>query len=794
MTRSPTSRNARKAGPGHRRSASQALRRLVQPVVSTGWRAVRRVLSVLPGGQGLIDRVVASRIVARETAEKARLRQAREPRFFKDRDLAGVGPDEVTSLVEEALGGAPANPQEIAAVIAEIAAASGGDVKELYRVYQTDALDAFLRENGEIELPRSNAPQVSIILVLHNNAELTLPCLKSLREERDVRVEVVIVDNASSDRTSALLQRVKGARVLRNNENVGFLLAVNQAAEIARGDHLLLLNNDATMRAGALRAALERLESDASIGAVGARIVLLDGRLQEAGSIVWNDGTCLGYARGDAEDAPHAMFVRDVDYCSGAFLLTPKPLWRALGGFDPVYAPAYYEEADYCMRLWAKGRRVVYEPKAVIDHFEFGSAGKSARAIAQQKKNHAVFKDRHAHALAAHYAPAASAIALARQRTRPDALRVLMVDDRIPHRRLGSGYPRAADMIDAIVAAGHALTFYPLQAPFEPWKSVYETLPETVEAAMAMGVSGFEDYLTDNIGRFDVLIVSRPLNMAFFKKIYDKRPELFSTVRIAYDAEAVFANRDIFKAAVAGAPMAPDRARALIEEEVSLAKPAQVIAAVCEDEARLFRAALSAPVVTLGHALEARPGDTPFARRSDLLFVGALVDEDGPNVDSVVWFTNEVLPLINQALDRPVTLRIAGVIESETIRGLSSPHIAVLGQIDDLAELYDKSRLLVAPTRYAAGVPRKVHEAAAHGLPCVVTELIARQLGWTDGEAVLVGRDAETFAAQVVRLYQDEGLWSDIRRGALHKLADDCSPEAFDAALSRLLKPQDIRT
>jgi GT2 family glycosyltransferase/glycosyltransferase involved in cell wall biosynthesis len=793
MTRRRASASARNTGPASRRSAAGGLRRLVRPLVSTVWRAVRRLLSVLPGGRGLIDRVVASRIVALEAAEKARLRQAREPRFFPDRDLTGVGPDQVTPLVEEALGGAKANPQEIAAVIAEIAAASGGDVKELYRVYQINALDAFLRENGEVELPRSNTPQVSIILVLHNNAELTLPCLKSLQDERDIRVEVVIVDNASSDRTSELLQRVNGARVLRNNENVGFLLAVNQAAETARGDHLLLLNNDATMREGALSAALERLESDASIGAVGARIVLLDGRLQEAGSIIWNDGTCLGYARGDEEDAPHAMFVRDVDYCSGAFLLTPKPLWQALGGFDPVYAPAYYEEADYCMRLWAAGRRVVYEPKAVIDHFEFGSAFKSANAIAQQKKNHAVFKDRHADALTAHYAPAADSIVLARRRSRPDALRVLMVDDRIPHRRLGSGYPRAADMIDAIVAAGHELTFYPLQLPFEPWEGVYETLPDSVEAAMEWGVSGFEDYLAENIGRFDVLIVSRPLNMAFFKKIYDKRPELFSNVHIAYDAEAVFANREISKAAVAGAPIPPDRAKALIEDEVSLARPAQAIAAVCEDEARLFRSALSAPVVILGHALEPRPGDTPFARRSDLLFVGALVGEDGPNVDSVIWFTNEVLPLINQTLDRPVTLRIAGVIESEAIRGLSSPNISVLGRVDDLAELYDQSRLLVAPTRYAAGVPRKVHEAAAHGLPSVVTELIARQLGWADGEAVLVGRDAETFAAQVVRLYQDERLWIDIRRGALHKLEDDCSPAAFDAALSRLLMPNEIR-
>lgn len=786
MTRGRPGGTVSKSDPDRPGGPAGGLRRLMRSGLRTGWRAVRRILSLTPAGRAVIETVVARRILAREAAEKERLDRARERRFFPGRDLTAVDPDQLGALVEDALAGGPAGAQQVAAVIAEIAAATGADVKRLYRRHQRDALAAFLNEERTIRLPRSETPAVSVILVLYNNAELTLPCLQALEAERGVSLEVVIVDNASSDRTRELLGSVEGARIVENTENVGFLLAVNQAAELARGDTLLLLNNDAVMRPGALAAALERLTSDASIGAVGGRIVLLDGRLQEAGSIVWNDGTCLGYARGDAEDAAHAMFVRDVDYCSGAFLLTPKPVWEALGGFDPVYAPAYYEEVDYCMRLRAHGRRVVFEPRAVIDHFEFGSAGRSARAIAQQKKNHAVFKERHKDALASQHAPSAGAD-IARSRLRPGALRVLMVDDRAPHRRLGSGYPRAADMLDSLVAGGHAVTFYPLQAPFESFESVYETVPDTVEAAMGLGVGAFEDYLVANAGRFDVVIVSRPLNMAVFKRIYDKRPALFSKIRIAYDAEAVFANRDVGKAAAAGAPFSAERANALIAEEVSLAAPADIVAAVCEDEARLFRAALAAPVVVLGHRLEADPGETPFAGRADLLFVGALVGEDGPNVDSVLWFVREVLPLINAKLARPVTLRIVGAIESDAIAALASPHITIMGRVDDLAGVYDQARLFVAPTRYAAGVPRKVHEAAAHGLPCVVSDLIARQLGWAHGEAVLVGRDAEAFAAQVVRLYEDEALWREIRRGALEKLADDCSPETFDAALSRLL-------
>src|SRR5262249_1916395 len=153
-----------------------------------------------------------------------------------------------------------------------------------------------------------------------------------------------------------------------------FLLAVNQAAREARGEYLLLLNNDAQLLPGSLAAAIATLESGVDIGAVGARIILLDGMLQEAGSIIWRDGSCLGYGRGDDPFAPMYMFRRDVDYCSGAFLLTPRRVWEQLGGFDEQFKPAYYDETDYCVRLWERGLRVVYEPNAAVLHYEFASS------------------------------------------------------------------------------------------------------------------------------------------------------------------------------------------------------------------------------------------------------------------------------------------------------------------------------------------------------------------------------------------------------------------------------------
>ena len=217
--------------------------------------------------------------------------------------------------------------------------------------------------------------------MLFNRAELTFACLRSLAENYSERMEVIIVDNNSHDETPLLLDRLIGARIIRNDENLNFLLAVNQAAAQARGEYLLLLNNDAQVMPGTLRAALNAAKDAKDIGAVGGRLILLDGTLQEAGSIIWRDGSCLGYGRGDNPFAPMYMFRRDVDYCSGAFLLTRRSTWEELGGFDERFKPAYYEETDYCSRLWERNLRVVYEPNSVLLHYEFASSASAKQAI-----------------------------------------------------------------------------------------------------------------------------------------------------------------------------------------------------------------------------------------------------------------------------------------------------------------------------------------------------------------------------------------------------------------------------
>ena len=125
---------------------------------------------------------------------------------------------------------------------------------------------------------------------------------------------------------------------------------------------VLFMDSAVELAPGALAAALRRLRSDPRIGAVGGKLLRAHGRLEEAGGIVWRDGTTLGYLRDASPLAPEANFVRDVDFCSAAFLLLRADLLRRIGGFDESFAAGGCADADLCLRIAEAGSRVVYDP------------------------------------------------------------------------------------------------------------------------------------------------------------------------------------------------------------------------------------------------------------------------------------------------------------------------------------------------------------------------------------------------------------------------------------------------
>ena len=189
----------------------------------------------------------------------------------------------------------------------------------------------------------------------------------------------------------------------------------------------------------------------------------------------------------------------------------------------------------------------------------------------------------------------------------------------------------------------------------------------------------------------------------------------------------------------------------------------------------------------LGHAVEASPTPGTFRERSDMLFVGQLTDEDSPNVDSIIWFVYQVLPLIRAQIGNQVKLFLVGRNGAPSISALSDENVSIVGPVDDLTPWYNKARIFIAPTRYAAGIPHKIHEAAGYGIPVVATAILAGQLGWDNEDQLLVGKNAKIFAEQSVRLYTNETLWWHLRNSALSKIRNEHSKEVFRQTLDSIL-------
>ena len=512
---------------------------------------------------------------------------------------------------------------------------------------------------------------------------------------------------------------------LADQRGVRFETLADAAA--ARGRHLAFLDGDAVLQDGALAAAVAALDTDPAIGALGGRVVRADGSLQAHG--------------GDPFDSA-AMVMRQVDRVSRILFVTPSAVWHELGGSSA---------GDYGQRVRQSGRKVVDEPSVLLQYLAEDSAGSPPAPVHTQ-----------------------------------GLPRVLMIDNEVPHMARGGGLPRARLMLHAL--KDWPVTFYPLRTSQDHWRAVHASVPRTVEVALGHGLDGLEAFLAARRGGYDVLLVSRPTNLAVLASLRARRPELFEGLRLVYDAEALFALRENAQAEVAGHPPTPEAAAGRIAQEVALARQASDVLVVSDIEAGHFRQA-GLRTHILSHAIAVHDTAPGLHERRGLLFVGAL-HPGTPNEDGLLWFIREVLPRLNEQLPASPLLTIVGVCLSEAMAAQAGAQIRIAGAQDALAPYYDSARVFIAPARFAAGVPAKVIETAAHGLPVVASSLLVQQLGWQDGRDILSATDASTFAAHIARLLQDDEAWQAQQRSAWDACRRRYDPSTFGDVLRAVLGGQ----
>jgi GT2 family glycosyltransferase/SAM-dependent methyltransferase len=236
------------------------------------------------------------------------------------------------------------------------------------------------------------ADLVSVVVVCFNNLEFTRRCVEALRRHTPPGAyELILVDNASTDGTADYLATLAGevpnVRIVSNAENLGFGGGNNRGVDEARGGFLFFLNNDTEVQAGWLAALVALAARRRDAGAIGCKLIYPDGRLQEAGALVFKDGSAWNFGRFDDPDDPEYEYVREVDYASGAALLVRHDLFREIGGFDPRYDPAYYEDVDLCFAVRGRGACVLFQPLARVIHHEGVTGGLD---VASGAKRHQV--------------------------------------------------------------------------------------------------------------------------------------------------------------------------------------------------------------------------------------------------------------------------------------------------------------------------------------------------------------------------------------------------------------------
>lgn len=662
----------------------------------------------------------------------------------------------------------------------------GGTIRRIRQELKHDRVP--LVEIGELPtellpftLQVADQPVVSIVIPVYNQIQHTYHCLASIaRFASDLAIEVIVVNDCSSDETPDVLTRIRGLRVLHNEQNMGFVDSCNRGVDMARGQYVVLLNNDTAVSENWLDTLYETFEFRPDAGLVGSQLVYPDGRLQESGGIIFSDGSGWNYGRlQDAAD-PRYNYLREVDYCSGAAIMFKRELFRELGGFDTRYRPAYYEDTDLAFKMREAGYKVYVQPASRVTHYEGITSGTDLTQGVKQYQvvNQSKFLDRWAEALAMQPEPTDQVETIKEFRI---AKRVLIVDACTPEPDKDSGSVRMMNLFELMQQLGYKTTFmadnlaYVEKYSQDLQKRGVEVLYHPWTTASAV--------FTERGNSFDVIILSRHyIASKYVDLVRTHAPQaklLFDTVDLHYLREQRHAELEQSQSLAR-------TAQSTRKMELGVARASDVTLVVSPYEKEVLAKELpEAKVAVLSNIHRVKGRSNGYDDRKDIMFVGGY--QHPPNIDAAKWFCLEILPLVRTSLPQ-LTFHLIG--------SKATPEVSDLGQLDGvefhgfvpaIEPWLDNCRLAVAPLRYGAGVKGKVNSSMSHGQPVVATSPAVEGMHVVIGKDVLVADDAQSFAAEVVRLYNDPELWQTLSENGLENVRKYFSFESAKAALEDIL-------
>ncbi len=646
---------------------------------------------------------------------------------------------------------------------------------ELFRLYfkylgndQSESSEKFNVEKhasiGDINFPKikSNIPQVSIAILFHNQLQHTINCLNSiiLNTKNLEEIEILLIDNGSEKKIFEKIKTIPNVKVIRFDENLGFVHAYNQSVKRAKADLFLFLNNDTLVCENWLPPLLEAIKDD-NVAAVGSKLLYPNGTLQEAGSIVFRDGSAWNYGKGKDPKSPEYNFIREVDYCSAACLLVKKNLFQ---GFDEQFAPGYYEDADLCFSLRKAGYKVLYQPLSEVIHIEGASKNSSPTNMkSHMPRNAAYLKKKWKNELKKHFFVDDFTVEEARHFNKLPHLLICDID--IPQYDRDAGSLRESYLIKMLIELGYHITFIsrnpttldnPYVIHFQQLGVEVFIIPTTIE---------LKDFLLKRASLYKFIFLTRITNAQDVHSfILEHRERFDKNLKIIFDTIDLHFLRYAREAKQKESFTLSQNAKRVEKLEINIARKSDAVFTVSPHEEKLLRehGIYHTHIIPTIH--ECTPPINGFGSRKDLLFVANFCHP--PNKDGVLWFVKECLPLIPEE----IKLHICGSQIPPEVERLASEQIIIHGHVPDLTEFFESSLLSVAPLRFGAGVKGKINQSMSYGLPVATTSVGAEGMHLVHRKNAMIADTAEEFAKSILELYHDELLWNQLSQASLENI------------------------
>lgn len=340
-------------------------------------------------------------------------------------------------------------------------------------------------------------------------------------------------------------------------------------------------------------------------------------------------------------------------------------------------------------------------------------------------------------------------------------MKILLIDDRVPDPHFGAGFPRAYRMLLSILGLGHQVYFHPM---------LKDTIKElNLDRLKEHGITVVDDL--EALGdRIDVAIISRPHNMHYLLPLVKKHQPSAKTI---YDTEALWFRRYDLQMSITG--RLPSWAYRY--DEIGLAKQVDLCYAINQEEKNILESNGVKNVVILAHALDPHVDGLPFQDRTNFLVVGGKLEDDSSNEDALWNYLTSAWDAVHEKTE--ATLNVTGAVSSKRLQGNPYKGVNLMGHVDNLVPLYESHRVFAAATRFATGIPWKVHEAMANGIPCIISALLGHQLQATDGVECMIANTPEEYVEKSVELYSNHILWEKIRSNAFELIRNECCPKKF---------------